>query len=268
MLFPFHDNNSTERTPVVTLALIAINVVGFLAVQRLPTRDRHLLAYTHDFVPARIAQLSDPKPIVIPFERQRVLHPVFGPIEQRKNLHLEPAPRQILATLITCMFLHAGWLHLIGNMWFLWVFGNNVEDRLGPLPYLAVYLLGGLLASGCHWLTGPASLSPVIGASGAVAAVLGAYAITWPWARIHTLVFLFVFITVIDLPALLVLGLWFLGQLLEGTRALNMRITGGVAWWAHVGGFVAGMVLMPVVSAALGAGQRQKTARETLDDGW
>ncbi len=268
MFFPFHDDNATERTPVVTVALIVINVISFVAIQRLSVPDRQLLAYTHGFVPARIAQLGNHKPIVIPFQRQRVLHPVFGPIELRKNLRLEPAPPQILATLVTCMFLHGGWLHLIGNMWFLWVFGNNVEDHLGPVPFLGVYLLGGLLASGCHWLTGPNSITPVIGASGAVATVLGAYAITWPWARIHTLVFLFVFITVIDLPALLVLGVWFLGQLLEGTRALNLGITGGVAWWAHVGGFVAGMLLMPFVSAAVGAGRRQKSARETVDDAW
>jgi membrane associated rhomboid family serine protease len=98
-----------------------------------------------------------------------------------------------------------------------------------------------------------------------VAAVLGAYAITWPWARIHTLVFLFVFITVIDLPALLVLGAWFLGQLLEGTKALDPRITGGVAWWAHVGGFVAGMALMPVFSVAAGADRGHRLARTTTD---
>ncbi len=100
------------------------------------------------------------------------------------------------------MFLHGGWWHLIGNMWFLWIFGNNVEDRLGHVTYLLFYLGGGMLATGTHWLIAPSSTMPVIGASGAVAAVLGAYAITWPWARVDTFVFLFVFFTIIEVPAL------------------------------------------------------------------
>jgi len=266
MLFPFHDDNPTERAPVVTVALIAANLIVLVAVQRLPLRDRQLAVYRRGFVPARITQF--PEPVVIPFEQKAVFNPVLGPILQQQDLRLDPAPRQIAASLLTCMFLHAGWFHLIGNMWFLWVFGNNVEDRLGSLLFLVLYLLGGLLASGCHWLTDPKSVIPVIGASGAVAAVLGAYAITWPWARVHTLVFLFVFITIIDLPALLVLGVWFLGQLLEGAKAMDPRITGGVAWWAHVGGFVAGMVLMPVFSLAVGADRQPRSARQTIQDSW
>jgi membrane associated rhomboid family serine protease len=145
------------------------------------------------------------------------------------------------------MFLHGGWMHLLSNMWFLWLFGNNVEDRLGHVVYLVFYLLGGLAALFCHWLTDPASAVPVIGASGAVAAVLGAYAITFPFARIRTLVFLLVFVTIVDLPALLVLGVWFLGQLLEARASLNLEVDGGVAFMAHVGGFVAGLILMPLL---------------------
>ena len=143
-------------------------------------------------------------------------------------------------------------------MWFLWLFGDNVEDRLGPLLYLVLYLLGGVVASISHWVVDPESTLPVIGASGAVAAVLGAYAITWPWARVRTLVFLVIFVTIIDVPALFVLGAWFVRQLVAGHQSLYHAGTGGVAWWAHVGGFVAGMVLMPLFSLLVG-GTRNDT---------
>jgi membrane associated rhomboid family serine protease len=149
--------------------------------------------------------------------------------------------------MFTSMFMHAGLMHLLSNMWFLWLFGNNVEDRLGHVVYLFFYLVGGLAALACHWATNPSSPVPVVGASGAVAAVLGAYAITFPFAKVRTLVFLFVFVTIIDLPALMVLGFWFLGQLLEARHALNAGVDGGVAFMAHVGGFVAGLILMPLL---------------------
>jgi membrane associated rhomboid family serine protease len=161
---------------------------------------------------------------------------------------LEANPGQIVLSWFTAMFLHGGWLHLIGNMWFLVIFGNNVEDRLGHGVYLLLYLLGGLAAAAFHWAGAPSSMAPVIGASGAVAAILGAYAITWPWARVHTLIFLFIFITVVDFPALLVLGVWFLTQLFNATQQ-TMGMGENVAWWAHVGGFVAGAFLMPLLSA-------------------
>lgn len=261
MLFPFHDDNPTERTPVLTVALIAVNLASFLWVRSLPPAKQQVVVYRYGFVPRWLTQLDDPKPINVPVERKMVWHPWFGRRVIERKLPLTTEPRYVLISLLSCMFLHGGWLHLIGNMWFLWIFGNNVEDRLGRIVFLIFYLLGGLAASGCHWLVDQQSPVPVIGASGAVAAVLGAYAITWPWARVHTLVFLFVFITIIDLPALFVLGIWFLGQLLEGNRALNLGITGGVAWWAHVGGFVAGTVLMPVFSAAVGAVRQPSSTR-------
>ena len=165
----------------------------------------------------------------------------------------------------TCMFLHGSWMHLLGNMWFLWLFGNNVEDRLGSVTFLVLYLLGGMLGSCCHWARGPASFAPVIGASGAVATILGAYAVTWPWARVRTLVILVVFITLIELPAMVVLGGWFLLQLLEGTEA---GVAQNVAWWAHIGGFVAGVVLMPLFGDAVGASRPQTRRREPPDDDW
>jgi len=262
MLFPFHDDNPTVRTPVVTCAIIVINVIVFVWASRLPPLQSQVLHYQRGFVPARIAQLSNPEPIFVPIEGPD-RHPFFRHPAAVRSLKLDPQPKQILLSLLTCMFMHGSWWHLIGNMWFLWIFGNNVEDRLGPVLYLAIYLAGGLLASGSHWLADPSSPIPVIGASGAVATVLGAYAITWPWARVHTLVFLLIFITIIDLPALLVLGVWFVGQLLAGRQSLIAGAHGGVAWWAHVGGFVAGLLLMPLLSAAVGAPPRPKLVRQS-----
>jgi membrane associated rhomboid family serine protease len=143
------------------------------------------------------------------------------------------------------MFLHASWLHIVGNMWLLWVFGNNVEDRLGHVTFLVFYLLTGFVASLCHWVNDPNSAIPVIGASGAVSGVLGAYAVTFPSARVRSLIFLvFIFLTV-DLPAMVVLGFWFLGQVLEATASVDVGFNGGVAWWAHIGGFVVGLTVMP-----------------------
>jgi membrane associated rhomboid family serine protease len=269
MFFPFHDDNPTVRAPVVTVGLIAINVLAFLYVGRLPADEQRKLVYHRGFVPARIEQLRGAGQINVPIEKQ-VRHP-FNPnivLRQREVVPLQPEPNEILLSLLTCMFLHGGWLHLIGNMWFLWVFGNNVEDRLGRLLFLLIYLGGGLIATACHWAMYSDSLTPVIGASGAVAAVLGAYAITWPWARVHTLVFLFIFITVIDVPALVVLGVWFAGQLLSGMQSLEQANATGVAWWAHIGGFAAGLVLMPLLSSLIDAPKptRRRQVREAEDD--
>jgi len=265
MLFPLHDRNPTTRTPIVTYAIVAFNVVAFLWLIRLPMRDRQLEYYSRGFVPARLAQLADGKPIEVDLNEGGRLQ-VDGNVvlAGQERLELKPEPQQILLSLVTCMFLHGGWLHLIGNMWFLWVFGNNVEDRLGHATFLLFYVIGGFLASACHWIVEPGSVTPVIGASGAVAAMLGAYAITWPWARVKTLVFLFVFITIIDLPALLLLGLWFAAQIWGGTQNLMPGAASGVAWWAHIGGFVAGLILMPVLGAVIGAVQPEKADEEDV----
>jgi membrane associated rhomboid family serine protease len=267
MFFPFHDDNPTTRIPLVTVALIVINLLAFLGVRRLPAVQQQVLTYRRGFMPARIAQLNNPRLVIqVPVQRLAV-HPRFG---WTKISHVLPLPanrREILLSLLTCMFLHGGWMHLIGNMWFLWLFGNNVEDRLGPVLFLVFYLLGGLMGSGCHWLRNPQSLTPVIGASGAVATVLGAYAITWPWARVHTVVLLIVFVTIVDLPALLVLGIWFVVQVLEGTRH---GVAQGVAWWAHIGGFVAGLLLMPLLSPEVRAPRPKSGNRPEADmtDDW
>jgi membrane associated rhomboid family serine protease len=258
MFFPFHDDNPTERMPVVTFGIIAVNVAIFLWATQLTPVQRRELDLTRGFVPARVRQFVEPKPIPVPFAPPA--RDAFGRITPAKTLLLPPNRREIVVSLFTCMFLHAGLWHLAGNMWFLWLFGNNVEDRLGGVLFIVLYLGGGLMATGCHWLTDPVGTTPVIGASGAVAAVLGAYFITWPWARIHTLVFLFFFFTVVNVPAIVVLGVWFLGQLLAGHEALQAGEPHGVAWWAHVGGFLAGLVLMPLFAALAGASKRPRRA--------
>jgi membrane associated rhomboid family serine protease len=262
MFIPLIDDNPTRRTPIVTYILLALNVLVFIWSTRLTDFQQQLLVYRHGFIPARIAQLSTKRPIVVPVDE--VVHSrFFGLMEVQRPLQFEANPREIWSSLITCMFLHGSWLHLLGNMWFLYVFGNNVEDRLGPLPYLILYLGGGLIASASHWFIEPHSLVPVIGASGAVAVILGAYTVAWPWAKVKTLVFLLLFITIVDMPALLVNGLWFFVQLIAGQESLRRATAGGVAWWAHVGGFVAGALLMPLFSALFGRDyQRPKQFNE------
>jgi membrane associated rhomboid family serine protease len=248
MFLPLHDDTPCRHTPVVTYILVAVNVLVFMWSTQLTDLRQQLLVYRHGFVPARIAQLSTKQAIVVPIE-DVVQVRFFGPLEIQRPLSLDPSPREIWSSLISCMFIHGSWLHLLGNMWFLYLFGNNVEDRLGPLPYLILYLGGGLIASGSHWMFEPHSTIPVIGASGAVAVILGAYTIAWPWARVQTLMFLLVFVTIIEVPALVVNGVWFIGQLVAGQESLRRATAGGVAWWAHVGGFIAGALLMPLFSA-------------------
>ena len=274
MFFPFHDDNPTVRAPVATLGLIVVNALAFLAVGRLPPLEQQKVVYRWGFVPARVEQLRRPHVIEVPVRQQvPVARGPRGRVivrQQVQTIELQPDQPAILASLLTCMFLHGGWFHLIGNMWFLWIFGNNIEDRLGRLLFLLICLGGGIVASGCHWAFYSDSTTPVVGASGAVATVLGAYAVTWPWARVHTLVFLFIFITIIDIPALFVLGVWFVGQLLSGTQALQQAQATGVAFWAHIGGFVAGLLLMPWLRSLVPAPKPHRRRREVreIEDYW
>ena len=153
-------------------------------------------------------------------------------------------------TLVTSMFLHGGFLHLFGNMLFLYIFGDNVEDRLGHLRYVVFYLLCGMAAGAAQAITNPASGMPMVGASGAIAGVSGAYFLFFPTSRVVTLVPIFLFLQVVEIPAVFFLLTWFLWQLLSGVATLGTRSAmGGVAFWAHVGGFIAGMVLGPVLRA-------------------
>lgn len=230
-MFPLHDNNPTVRFPALTLLLCALNV-GIYFWQSTLTEPQLLeLTARHAFTADRLTNLWQGKD---------------GTVALGENVTVEfpPDKVQVYSTMLTSMFMHGGWAHVLGNMWYLWLFGNNIEDRLGRVRFLILYFLGGLAAIASQWGIDPRSMIPCLGASGAVASVMGAYIITYPHARVRTLVFLMVLITLIDLPAIVVIGFWFLIQLVEGLNAMQLGINGGVAWFAHVGGFLAGMVLM------------------------
>jgi membrane associated rhomboid family serine protease len=156
-------------------------------------------------------------------------------------------------TLLTSQFLHGGWLHLLGNMLYLWIFGNNVEDRLGRAAFLLFYLAGGVVAGLAQVAVDPTSHAPTIGASGAIAATLGAYLVFFPGARVTSLVFLGFFYQLINIPAAIVLGFWFVLQLIDGFASLGVAQSGGVAFFAHIGGFVAGAIVAWLVGLAGGA---------------
>lgn len=245
MLFPLWDENPSTRRPWVTFALIAINILIMGWLESLPLLDQELVIVEHGFVPQRVHQLSDPKLLVevpvsdaLPADQIPVIN--GQPV---KAIELPADPEQIYASMFTTLFLHGGWLHVLGNMWFLWIFGNNIEDRLGHWLYLAFYLIGGLLATGCHWAYDPQSTMPLIGASGAVAAVLGGYAVTFPKAKIKTLLFVFL----VDFPAWFWLLFWFVGELVSAAVVRDL----GVAVWAHIGGFAIGALAMPLLCLGL-----------------
>jgi membrane associated rhomboid family serine protease len=213
MLLPLRDENPTRSVPVLTILLIALNCLIFI----------------YEVVSPRGLDYYTLRMGAIPYE---ITH--FKALTHVSRL----SPP---LTLFTSMFLHGSLLHLFGNMLFLWIFGNNVEDYLGSFRYGLFYISCGLGASLTHIVFNPASRVPMIGASGAIAGVLGAYFILYPRARVLTFVFLFVFIRVVPIPAAYVLGFWFLMQL------LNVGLGGGVAWFAHIGGFLLGIVLLRVL---------------------
>ena len=256
MFLPFHDDNPITRRPYVTIAIIVINVVSLMYQNSLPARTGHgepaivKHIYKYGFVPFRLKQLTDRRVLRVDMYPPAARRPgQIVPRGRARFIEYQPKPAGILLSAFTSMFLHANLLHLLSNMWFFWIFGNNIEDRLGHVTFLLFYITGGLIATLTHYLMSPAeaTLTPVIGASGAVAVTLGAYAVFYPFAKVHTLVFLVIFFTVIDLPALVVLGIWFVTQLMSG---IQPPVAGaGVAWWAHIGGFVVGAVLMPVLAA-------------------
>ena len=209
---PLYDDNPIRRTPVVTYFLIGMCVGAFLWQLGQPPRT---VAYQFGMVPAVL----------------------FGYRELPQRLAVIPS----WATLFTSMFLHGGWLHLGGNMLFLWIFGNNVEDLLGRARYLLFYLSCGITAALAQALSAPHSQIPMIGASGAIAGVLGAYLMTYPRANVHCFVWIVIFFWIVTVPAWILLGLWFALQLVSGLAAGHS--SPGVAFWAHVGGFGSGIVL-------------------------
>src|SRR6185312_15201670 len=224
-MIPIRDDTPTYSTPFINYLLIALNTLVFLFEVSLNPQVRQAFVYQFGVEPVRV--LTE-----------------LG----LTQVHL---PQASAVPLLTSMFLHASWLHLIGNMWVLWIFGDNIEDHLGHFPYLVFYLVSGLAASCLHILLNPNSTVPSVGASGAIAGVMGAYFLLFPSARVLTLVPLIIFFTFIWLPAWIVLGYWFVLQFLSGA-ATSIAYTsktggGGIAFWAHVGGFVAGLVMIKLM---------------------
>jgi len=227
-VFPLKDNIPTLRFPAVTVTFIALNVIAYFFWQQggLSLGDPDSEHYFCNLVDNA----------VIPYE---VTHP--GDQVAASGCPAPTSPTRL--TLFTAMFMHGGLLHLGGNMLFLWIFGNNVEDSMGRLKFVAFYLLGGLAAAALQVAIDPSSTVPTIGASGAIAGVLGSYILLFPRARVVTVIFIVFFFTIVDLPALLILGFWFIQQLLFGYFDLNSGgVGGGVAYFAHIGGFAFGLL--------------------------
>jgi hypothetical protein len=217
-MIPLRDEIPTRSTPIVNYLLIAANILVFVLMW-LAGPYQEALVYQFAMIPANFTNGID-------------LHDAM--------------------TIFSSMFMHAGLAHIGGNMLYLWIFGDNVEDRLGHGRYLVFYLTGGVAASLLHLLTNPGSQIPTVGASGAIAAVLGAYLVLYPGSRIVTAIPLGRFMRVTLVPAIIVLGLWFVFQLFDGVAALGGADVGGVAVWAHVGGFVAGMAMAKLLPAQRG----------------
>ncbi|MEW6060278.1 MAG: rhomboid family intramembrane serine protease [Actinomycetota bacterium] len=248
-MIPIRDVNPTRRFAWVTVGIIAANVAIFLLWQ--PTlrggHDYEEEQQTFFFCQAEIpyevthqTSLADGGAGArLAIETSFRVSPQEA-VATQQDLQRECPDKSWWLSVFVAMFLHGGWLHIAGNMLFLWIFGNNVEDRLGPITFVAFYMLGGLAATGLQLAFGPSSAIPNLGASGAIAAILGAYFVLFPRARVYTLVFFF-FITAVELPAVVVLGVWFVLQLFSGVGGLGTQVNGGVAYWAHVGGFVFGM---------------------------
>jgi membrane associated rhomboid family serine protease len=232
-VIPLHDANPTRRVPIVTRILLAVNIVLWLYVLNLSRTPGAAEAF---------------------YDRYSFDWTAFS-----GALAGGTATLQTFVPLITHMFLHGGWLHLLGNMLYLWIFGDNVEDTLGSVPFLGFYIACGLVAAIGQGLLAPA---PLVGASGAISGVLGAYLLISPTARVSTLVFLGIFITIIQLPAIIVIGMFIVLQIIEGVAELRLSVhpaTQQIAYFAHVFGFLAGMVLLLVM-------RRGTSARRTR--GW
>lgn len=213
-MIPLRDDNPTRTVAFVTILLIGVNVVAFFYELSLPNRQS-LEAFFADFAltPAAVTHATAPA---------------------------------VYQTVLTSMFLHGGWLHLIGNMLYLWIFGNNVEDSLGHFKFIGFYLLCGVAAAAAQIAISPNSRVPMVGASGAVSGVLGAYLLLFPRARVLVLLPIWIFLRFVYVPAWLMLIFWFGLQLLSGAATFNRMEAGGIAFWAHIGGFVAGMILVLV----------------------
>ena len=230
-MFPYHDENQTQRAPYVTYTLIALNVLAWLFVQG---------AGSAVPLATSVCNLG-----LIPAELTLALPPGTAFRMDRELVCVLDQGRQF-SNVLSSMFLHGSWMHLLGNMWFLWLFGNNIEDAMTRPRFVAFYLLTGLGAALAQVVAEPASAIPMVGASGAISGVMGAYLVLYPRVRVFTLVPLGFFITSMALPAWVMLFYWAFLQLAGGVTSVFSPSTGGVAFWAHVGGFISGVVWVKV----------------------
>ena len=214
-MLPYKDDNPTRTIPFITVGLIIINIAVFLIHFSHPAELTRIV-FSYGAIPSNLLSLNSTQPV----------HP--------------------LLTLFTSMFMHGGLLHIATNMLFLWIFGNNIEDRLGHLKFVFFYIICGIVAAYAHSITAPSSVIPMIGASGAVSGVLGAYLLLFPYAKVHTLIFLGFFVQVVRLPAFLVIGFWIVIQFINGMLSKGVVDNGGVAWFAHIGGFVFGVISIKI----------------------
>jgi membrane associated rhomboid family serine protease len=220
-MIPLKDTISHQGFPLVVWIIILLNGIIFIFEISIPKNLLQQLFYLFGLVPAKYS-----------YPKWAFIHGV---------------PFDDYLSFVTNMFLHGGWFHIIGNMWFLYIFGGTVEDSMGHIRFLIFYFLAGILASVTYFLIDIHSKIPEFGASGAIAGVMGAYILMFPKARILTLILIFFFPWFVELPALVFIGYWFLIQLVSGTLTMASPVSqGGIAWWAHVGGFVSGMVMLPL----------------------
>ncbi|NCD24878.1 MAG: rhomboid family intramembrane serine protease [Deltaproteobacteria bacterium] len=215
-MFPLRDNIPSRHRPYMVWAILAVNILVFVLMLPLGPGQENGVFHLFGVVPARF------------------FHPDWAV--------WRGYPEGGSIAFLAHMFLHSGWLHIIANMWSLWIFGDNVEDVMGPVRFLIFYVLCGLAALGVHMVTASDSTVPVVGASGAIGGVMGAYFFLYPHARVVTVVPILIFPLIFEIPALFFLGAWFMSQVFSGL--LTSSAGGGVAWWAHIGGFVAGMLLL------------------------
>jgi membrane associated rhomboid family serine protease len=230
-VFPYHDENQTQRTPYVTMALIAMSTLAWLVAQG--AGSELALAQSVCNLGLIPGELTQSIPVGTQF-----------PMGERMACLTDPGPQYV--HIFTSMFLHGSWMHLLGNMWFLWLFGNNIEDSMTRPRYLAFYLLSGIGAALAQVFADPTSEVPMVGASGAISGVMGAYLVLFPRVRVYTMVPLGFFLHRMALPAWVMLIYWMFLQFAGGITSIASEQGGGVAFWAHIGGFVAGVVLVKI----------------------
>jgi membrane associated rhomboid family serine protease len=224
-MIPLTDENPTDTIPIINIFLIITNISVFIYQNYFVPGGAQPLFLKLGFIPYELTHLVDINP---------------------KNL--VPLP----LTIFTAMFMHGGWLHLLSNMLYLWIFGDNIEDILGHVKYLVFYIVCGISATLIHGFINIDSQIPTIGASGAIAGVLGAYMLLYPRARIKTLLIIIFFVKIVYIPAIIILGFWILIQVISGFAEYGLRTGSGIAWFAHIGGFIAGMALIAIIKKRKG----------------